>query len=397
MESKSNYHSEIHSNGKKWNFRLKGGEKGPGLLDFMDDHDKVSSLIVCFVNAQDIRHYTKFDSFVECIQTMMKIPDEKRCFHEVVLEHRNQKMRFDIDIKKDGIITDEQVREFMDDLIQSTIDVYSEIGYQLVPEKHILLFSSHGQTKWSYHIIIDGFYCENCQEANALFRKITGQMRSTLYLEWLDGSIYNPNHSLRILLSVKNGRKKKLEKTWIFKEKEIHFEYSQKPRNDKHQLVLEFERSFISLTENCFPIPRLVRKEDSVSGNCISVDDQVLDYAFRLFCSIYGNVFSYVGNVSNFVLMQRISASGCPICERVHESENAFLVIKTNPSSNGMTKHEIFFYCRRASGQRILVGEKIDFDDKQSKKVILENKPTNVKFNLADLELVSKSRTKSYK
>lgn len=378
------------SHGKNWVYRLKGGEKGPGLLDLLDDEAKVSALIVCFVNSQDIRHYTKFDTFLECIQVMMKIEQDIRCFHEVVLEHRNQKMRFDIDIKKTPDVTETEVKQFMDDLIDATIRVYGEIGYQIVPEKHILLFSSHGPQKWSYHIIVDGFYCENCQEASALFKKITEKMPNQERVkDWLDASIYNANHSLRILSSVKNGRKKILEKVWKFRDQEVHFEYSQKPRNEKHQIVLEFERSFISLTENCFPIPMLVKK-NFYNNESEVMDDQVSDYAFRLFKSIYGDVFTHVKTVSNFVLLQRVKESGCPICNRVHESENAFLVVKTHPKENGMTRHEVFFYCRRTSGNKVLVGEKIELDQEETKSVVIENKP-NAKFCLKDLEMVSKT------
>ena len=386
MEVKS-----THSNGKNWVYRLKGGEKGPGLLDLLDDEAKVTALIVCFVNAQDIRHYTKFDNFIECIHVMLNVAEDKRCFHEVVLEHRNQKMRFDVDIKKTPDVSDEEVQMFMDELIETTINVYNELGYQLIPQKHILLFSSHGPSKWSYHIIIDGFYCENCNEALALFKKITEKMKSKERVsDWLDASIYNPNHSLRILSSVKSGRKKILEKVWKFKNEQICFEFSQKPRNDKHQIVLEFERSFISLTENCFPIPQLVVKDQSYKNQSCVLNDDVSDFAFRLFKSVYGNVFSHVKTVSNFVLLQRVSESGCPVCNRVHESENAFLVVKTNPKENGMTKHEIYFYCRRSTGNKVLVGEKIEMDE-QEKQVIIENKP-NVRFQLKDLEHVSKTR-----
>lgn len=395
MELKSYY---VHSFDRKWYYRMKGGDKGPGLLDFMDDDAKVSSLIVCFVNQQEIRHFTYFDSFIECIQTMLKVQEDKRCFHEVVLEFRNQKMRFDIDIKKTEEITDEMVQLFFDNLIQTTMDVYAEIGYQLIPEKHILVFSSHGNTKWSYHIIIDGFYCENCQESMALFKLIhsrlpNGKAGSSLTNEWLDGSIYNPNHSLRMLLSSKSGRVKKLEKIWKFKGKDVHFEYSEKPRNEKHQMVLEFERSFISLTENCFPIPKLTKKDPNHIPS-EKINEEVSDYAYRLFCSVYGNVFKFSGMVSNFILLKRTEASGCPICDRVHEHENAFLVIKKHPEQNGMSRHEIFFNCRRTNGKMISIGEKIEITQTDT-PVVIENKG-NAKFSLDEMKYVSKTSIRKF-
>lgn len=381
--------------GKKWMYHLKGGEKGKGLIDTLNEDEKMSSLIVCFVNNKNIRHFSAFDNFIECIQFMLKIPVNNRSFHEIVLEKRNQKMRFDIDVKKTEKTKDEDVKIFMDDLIESIIEVYGEFGYKIIPEKHILLFSSHGKEKWSYHIVIDGFYCETCQESLALFKKITGNMRSDRMnnketINWLDSSIYSANHSLRILGSVKGGRQKVLEKCWRFKDKEIFFEYSQEPRNEKHRIVMEFERSFISLTENCFPIPNLVVKNDHIYENK-TIDEEISDYAFRLFRSLYGDVFKYDKTIYNFVLLERDVASGCPICDRVHENENAFLIIKSLKSEIGKTRHEIFFCCRRSDGKKLLIGEKIEQDIQSDKKIVVENKTKGI-FNLSDLERVAKTK-----
>jgi hypothetical protein len=80
--------------------------------------------------------------------------------------------------------------------------------------------------------------------------------------------------------------------------------------------------------------------------------------------------------------------SGCPICNRVHESENAFLVIKTLPKENGITRHQIYFYCRRESGKKILIGEKVVVDTEE--KLVVENK-TKGGFRLSDLMRVAKN------
>jgi hypothetical protein len=238
--------------------------------------------------------------------------------------------------------------------------------------------------------VIDGFYCETCQESLALFKKITEKMKNNKKetIDWLDSSIYSANHSLRILGSVKDGRKKILEKCWKFKDKEILFEYSQEPRNEKHRAVMEFERSFISLSENCFPIPNLVKNERTYENT--TIDEEVADYAFRLFRSLYGDVFKYDKTIYNFVLLERDIESGCPICDRVHENENAFLIVKPSLSETGKLRHQIFFCCRRSDGKKILIGEKVE-NDTNDKKIVIENK-TKGKFDILDLERVARKK-----
>lgn len=405
----------VFTNGKRWFYRLKGQN---GLLESLSDDEKMSHLIISFVNAENKRYFTSFDNYIQFLLYLLKTQEDNRNFHEVTIDKRPQKMRFDIDIKKykyiDNKIIDEvkqeQVQKFLDDLVQSTIDEFKEFNYELEPKKHILLFSSHGEEKWSYHLIIDGFYCDNHQEANELYKRIVIRM-SKDNIDWLDAGIYSVNHCLRTLGSVKKSvkqsgdggiekRVKILEKSWKFKDQEIQFVYSQIPRNDQHRLSLEFERCFLSLTETCFPIPNLVKQisaEDGIKRKETQAEDGVLDFAYRLFLSTYGDIYSYAGTMGNIVMMIRNRASGCPICQRVHENENGFLWIKPIHSDNQvLNKYEVYFDCRRSNGIKIKIGEKVVVTEKEEKKVIAE-KSSRVGFRLEDMEYVSKNSVKKWK
>ena len=399
----------IYTSGKKWFFRLKGEN---GLVDYLSDEDKIFHLIISFINIEGRRFYSSFESHTDFLQYMLKLPMEKRCFHEVVIEKRIQKMRFDIDIKRYKYfeekiiseISEEEVQIFFDELISSTIEEFENLGLRLDPKEHILVFSSHGKEKWSFHIIIDGFYCESSQDAFELFKRITSKM-SKEYLEWLDGSIYSANHCLRTLGSVKQGqdeyRMKILEKRWRFKDQDIFFEYPETPKHDNHRLALDFERSFLTLVSNCYPIPCLSQSQvlDSVMKKEKQAESEILDYAFRLFQSMYGKVCSYFGSMGNMIMLSRNYPSGCPICERVHDKDNAFLYVKSVESENNvLLKYDIYFYCRRSSGKKIKIGEKMIVDEKHISKdrVILEKKSKRG-FNLSDIEYVSKTCVSKFK
>jgi hypothetical protein len=420
MDSKNNNDQMIYVNGIKWYFRLKGDN---GLLSKLSDDEKMSHLIVSFVNPEGKRYFTSFESFPKFIQMMITLPEEKRNFHEVALENRPQKMRFDLDIKKykyfEGTIYEEvkenDVRMFFDDLIESIVSEFKELGILLDLEKNILVFSSHGKEKWSYHIIIDGYYCDNHRECSELFKKITNRMKSNLSHKenWLDSSIYSANHCLRILGSCKEDkhgdekelRKKILETKWLNHDKEICFAYAETPRSENHRIILEFERSFLSLTENCYPIPNLVQKENvETKWKDVQVNGDVVDYSFRLYQSLYGNDFTYGGTMANIVMLFRQKPSGCPICDRVHEKENAFLWIKEIYSSSGdmesnvIQKYEIYFDCRRSNGKKIKIGEKVVLDEKKvPKENKIVEKVSRIGFDISDLEDLSRISIKKFK
>jgi hypothetical protein len=412
MEDKHS-NSFVFTQGKRWYYRLKGEN---GLLENLSDDERMSYLIISFVNPEAKRFYTFFENYIDFLWYLLKTSEDNRNFHEVTIDKRAQKMRFDIDIKKYKYVNDQiidevkfdKVQEFLDQLIQACIEQFKEFNYDLNPKKNILLFSSHGKEKWSFHLVIDGFYCDNHLEANELYKRIT-QRISNENLDWLDSGIYSVNHCLRTLGSVKKGmtkedqtekRVKILEKNWIFKGEEIKFEYSQKPRNENHQLSLEFERCFITLTETCFPIPNLVKRysaEDGIQRKETKADDLVLDFAYRLFVSTYGDIYSYHGTMGNIVMMMRNRPSGCPICQRVHENENGFLWIKPIHSENQiLNKYEVYFDCRRSNGVKIKIGEKVVLTEKEDKKLIAE-KSSKVGFRLEDMEFVSKNSFRKWK
>ena len=398
----------IYKNEMNWYFRLKGEN---GLLSSLSDEEKINHLIVSYVNPDGMRFFLAFDTYINFIKVMNGINIEKRNFHEVTLESRNQKMRFDLDIKKqymDEPVTYSMVQNFLDDLVTAIMEEYCEMGIVLSPEKNILVFSSHGKEKWSFHIIIDGYYCENSKECQELFKKITERMNpSSNHMDWLDSGIYSSNHCLRILGSCKKDgdevRIKKLETSWKFKDSEVKYEYGQEIKSEKHKLVMEFERSFITLTENCYPIPTLI-SSDTLEGiekqkKILQLDEEIMDYSYRVFQSTFGDICSYVSTMSNMIMLKRNYPTGCPICDRVHEADNAFLIVKPVHTENEcIKKYDIYFDCRRSNGKRMKIGEKVVLDkttlkseNSPKKEEMVVQKSSRSGFNLRDLEYIAKS------
>jgi hypothetical protein len=196
-------------------------------------------------------------------------------------------------------------------------------------------------------------------------------------------------------------RIKILEKKWIFKGEEIIFGYPETPKHDNHRLALDFERTFLTLVINSYPIPCLTQKQalEGVIKKEKQAENEILDYAYRLFQSIYGNVCSYFGSMGNMIMLSRNYPSGCPICDRVHDKDNAFLYVRSVESENHvLLKYDIYFYCRRSNGKKIKIGEKTMIDEKEipKDKVIVEKKSKRG-FNLKDIEYVSKTSVSKFK
>ena len=397
---------------RKWYYRLK-----EGLLTALTDDEKMNGMVFAFVNPEGKRFFSYFDNYIEFVKLLLTLPPEKRCFHELVMEHRPTKLIFDLDIKKFQYeeVKEDEVQYFLELLISAIISQFKEFGIELQVEKNFLIFSSHGKEKWSFHVLVDGYYCDNHQEASEIFKRVFQKIEHPKKHEWLDGSVYSVNHCFRTLGSVKEKkdvseeyRMKKLELEWKYKNQIISFQYSEKPRNDKHRTVLEFERSFLTLTESCFPLPNLVVKhqnaKDGLFGNVQQAEEPVLNYAFRLFQSMYGTTsFQYGGNMKNIILLIRKQATGCPICERVHEKENAFIWLKEcvekgaekGAEKDVVSKYEIYFDCRRSNGSKMKLGEKIMIDI--PKEQIIEEKKAKVGFQLKDIESVSRCSIKKLK
>ena len=104
----------IFTNGKRWFYRLKGSN---GLLESLNDDERMTFLIISFVNKENKRYYTAFENYIQFLQYLLKTQEDNRNFHEVTID-RPQKMRFDIDIKKFKYVNDKIIDEIKEEQVQ---------------------------------------------------------------------------------------------------------------------------------------------------------------------------------------------------------------------------------------------------------------------------------------
>lgn len=196
-------------------------------------------------NPSDSSKYSVFDDIDHFLQHLTSIDPSLRTYHEVILDVP-QKLKFDIDagmekfslVEEINHITPDSGAIFNDDLsnilgelfvdipppspIQDENsysiaynDVFSNIlkairdaffvtfGYD-IDRKNEIITSSHGDDKFSNHIIIDGFYVHNSIQARE-FTRVVGSFLTPYYRKFLDLGVNKHLQNFRAPLCHKAG------------------------------------------------------------------------------------------------------------------------------------------------------------------------------------------------
>lgn len=352
-------------------------------------------LIVQMVTPTNIRLYSLFDSYIEFARYSLKMAPEKRSFYEVVLADFPQKPRFDIDIDgkefpglapevtgknpltlSDGTIlfTLDQLGDFLKDIvIENTMAILEEKGVRINLSKDVLIFTSHGPHKRSYHIVINNYCHYYHKEARALYdlvmARIPEPLRGVARAPYIDPAVYSSKQQFRIVGSLKIGsnRPKKFSPIWTYKNQIIEHVYVEEPQDDNHAFMLQLEASILTHTSSCDLIPSLLdpNAEGFMSKARYDTEDISMDLAkkaLQLIAATGGTTvddhkFPYVIDCIKgaIVCLKRTKASKCRICCRVHEHENPFLVV----GGEGADKC-VYFYCRRSPANKKLYLGKLE-------------------------------------
>ena len=351
-------------------------DKSKGLLDDYSQQNLSSQVVCCMEHPRDGRKlYTAFDSYLELGIIMKNIVPEARHFHEVIFGRTYQKPHFDIDWEPCPSPEVQQI--FLDQLITAILEVFKrwpELDFSLA--RNMIVCSSHGPAKLSYHIIINGFIHTDHQEAEDFCYLVRSKL-SPEFQAWLDVGIYTKLHQLRVLSSTKRGtdRIKQFQERWLYQAEDIVFEYPMEPESEDHSYMMQLQSSLITYIGGCQTLPSIrdtFLSEDL--GNLESAKllailpvrrlqatfDQISDDVSKAAIQLLAELAETTPDARNFpyrhlqtrgglVLLKRVRASICRICERRHQNENPYLIVTP--------KHQVYFCCRRsADGRKLYVG-----------------------------------------
>lgn len=355
-------------NGIRWYYRLKPQDGDPNKKGLFSDtpRSSLSKSLIVSLSHKDHDHnntyllFTHFKSYLEYGIYMMKLPRHERCFYEIILGESAQKPHFDLDIPvpRGGNVNGDEV---VNNLVDGIIKVLGDRGIKIIPQKDVLIFTSHGETKQSYHVVINNYCHTNNIEARAFHDMVIDHIKPE-NKQWVDSAVYSPTQQFRIVGSQKIGttRVKVLSKVWLYNNTTINFEYPEPPDSPEHELVMQLESSIIGFTGNCRFLPPFEPRADMIK-NYMDIDDVDVNDAHNAInlIAVAGKItvddsrfpYKFLGINGPIVMLKRTKPSNCRICNRVHEHENPYLIVIGDEKN-------VYFHCRRApENKKLFLGK----------------------------------------
>jgi len=288
-------------------------------------------LIVC--KEEEYKNYRHFKEGTNPVADFYKnyyrkLPEAQRCLFEVIT-NRPQKIFFDIDIPRD--MSDWHEGMLIAQIQLAILKVEPEIK-----KENIMLFSSHGSTKRSYHIVVDKFFVVNNYANQDFFLEVKSLVDPNLRKP-MDESVYKKVQQLRMYGCQKYdqatktgcGRIKILssKSTWVNEEKDTGLK-------DYNTLRC----SLITHDTGCKLLRRKVEEKPGYEGVNKDYSLDEIEKMKNLVKEKFGSTFEHYGENKNSLIFKRMNPSMCPIHNRVHEKQNISVYVE-----NGSNK--VYYRC----------------------------------------------------
>jgi hypothetical protein len=377
--------------GVKWYYCLIPKENTKALFSDYPRNTLLNKFLVCWdfydtVHQKNGKIYAVFESYLDFAKYFLKIPDSLRCFYELILGENMQKPHFDLDMELSPEELESKKDEMvLNDLLNAIVSLLAEKEVILNLEKDVCIYSSHGEKKRSYHVIIN-FHCHsNNKEAKAFYYLIMEKLPKEYFeKKWVDLAVYSKTQQFRTYLSRKYGsnRIKQLNSTWKYNDRIITHVQEEIPDDDNHAFLLNLEESLVTARRaNCkllpsFEIPNEFNKTFEKGEN---VEYDLAMEALTLLAHKAGTVpddklFPYrLESITGpFVILKRVRPSKCKLCNRIHHKQHPYLLIVPETKA-------VYFHCRRAPpDKKLYVGSLKGEDEEIDNEAIPEVKPVGI-------------------
>lgn len=291
---------------------------------------------------KDCRLYSALESANEMYLKFVINPQIKpteRCFYEVAPGERLSKMRFDIERECESL---EERTAYEGKLLRSIIRAIGKTSPEYLDEDGYLtearVYQSHRDFKVSYHVVLLNVVGTNLALKEYYYRVLENV--SDAYKSNIDKAVYSSFQQFRLYGSTKLGKIAN-KKLWIG-EVNVKDRYKYKsPKEPKSRLedIAEFQKSLLSMV----PANPIILKTTSVKPEHLDTSVSLSDLKVEL--DDLQNVLSSFGGLKigsekdNIISVENKGGYDCPVCKRVHEHENPYLVI---------TEESVLFFCRRS-------------------------------------------------
>ena len=323
-----------------WSTKLKEGDD---LAEEFQDHygSFIIAKDVIYPNSTRVKkQYCKFTDAHSIYKNLLSLKDEDQVFYEYMLEYEPRVVYFDLDVDtKEFEYSFEEAELLKDRLIEVVIEeIKVQFSIHVDIEKDLVVFTSHGDKKFSYHILI-----RSCRMTYKCVEKfcmpIIKQVRKEFKLTngrevFLDDSVYSRRQAMRVLGSTKLGktRPKTFNETFMYKGSEINHKYPMEILSVGHKRLVQLTESLIS-HKGLHEIPEvtIATTEDevqTVNSETFNVDNLEDILKENPWIKDQFNLRPREGGV----YLERKCSGECPACKKaergsyVHESQNATLV-----------------------------------------------------------------------
>lgn len=419
----------------KWYFRLKKVPSGARALfeDYTFD-SLYRKVVICYTPLKlpmfktspenGYRLFGVFNDYIEVLNYISMFKDEQRSFYEIIFGEFPQKPHFDIDIPADT----ENKENLGISIVETLLNTMSKVlkdDHKIIldPEYDFLIYDSNIEdvnAKISYHVVINNYYHNNNLEAKAFYDHLMEKMsesQNAFCIKFIDRAVYSNVQQFRLVGCQKtnSGRIKGFNENFIFNGKTYEHQYTTKdsdflddivddPQDEEFKTSRILYESLVSNTISCQYLPSYYVEPERFNGDLGEITEYHIKAAFEMMnISIEGSQhdFKFLSVEGNIINLKRLRPSDCPLCDRVHEHENPYILIAYG---------HVYWYCRRSgNGVKLSLGyvKILEIENEQSSnEVKTENleelltvsdvkKDALSKIKLPGPELIPESESKS--
>lgn len=303
----------------------------------LKDHEVVEDCNIVIAKKAPNYAFARFKDIPTFIKYYKNLPNKERTHYEGINGNKPHKVFFDVDIdfKKEFKTTadlDAIAKSTLNELLTNIFKVFQNLdeSVELTPDD-LLLFSSHGKKKRSFHIVFKNLAVPNFKYNKHIHYEVTKMMKNR---EFIDKTIYCTFRLFRLWESSKlnEDRPKILMENWRYSGIEVESKRS-------------FKDTLVSYTDRCkmldFEIP-VWESDDKFTKTEDFTEDELREIVGHLNKKIY----EYRESKDRMVFFRRLQPSFCGSCKRIHNSENPYVAV----SDFG----EITLRCRRGGAPRRL-------------------------------------------
>lgn len=349
----------------------KYGPNGTWLFKEHDQANILDKLMVCYnasflpgdpkpwvtQNGKGKHGFAIFESYVEFHTYLENFQESERAFFEVILGNHTQKPHFDIDIEGTKLWAllpvqpsnpDEEqealtvvARYIRDAVITGIIGCFADKNLTLDLTKDLLIFSSHGSAKRSFHIVVTNYYHGHNDEARAFYDAVIPYVNEK-FRDFVDWKVYSTLQQFRIFGCRKFGtdRPKRLITTFNYQNHEYTHQYNTSFNVEDLDLLNSriLSESLVTFTFEGRKLPSwIIDKPERVTNyDSEGVSSEQVQLCLDMLAAAIPHhpfIFSPDRSHGRLLSLLRNAPSRCPVCseitgiEVVHDNENPIIII----------------------------------------------------------------------